>query len=205
MLILWNVKAGRSHRPLVFEAAVKPRLLAGTRVDQNKTHIVDSRVRTCRLWKTRASRASHGPAWHVRATMNRWQLRDFRQRLRLFLLYLPFYRSPTPANLANCLRIIYRVACIVTLKWSTCHVESSGRHRKPNHLNLRTSLSSASNGSVPRVRSDSRRMGSEGKTAPPKVVCGDAGYVLEDVPHLADYLPDPPVSSLSLCFLRGSV
>ncbi|KAJ8464773.1 hypothetical protein OPV22_027325 [Ensete ventricosum] len=72
-------------------------------------------------------------------------------------------------------------------------VESSGRHRKPNHLNLRTSLSSASNGSVPRVRSDSRRMGSEGKTAPPpKVVCGDAGYVLEDVPHLADYLPDPP-------------
>nr|XP_009388585.1 PREDICTED: ATP-dependent 6-phosphofructokinase 6 isoform X2 [Musa acuminata subsp. malaccensis] len=35
-------------------------------------------------------------------------------------------------------------------------------------------------------------MGSEGKTAPPKVVCGDAGYVLEDVPHLADYLPDLP-------------
>ncbi|CAL9202151.1 unnamed protein product [Musa hybrid cultivar] len=71
-------------------------------------------------------------------------------------------------------------------------VESSGGHRKPNHLNLRTSFSSASNGRVPRVRSDRRRMGSEGKTAPPKVVCGDAGYVLEDVPHLADYLPDLP-------------
>lgn len=26
-----------------------------------------------------------------------------------------------------------------------------------------------------------------------KVVNGDAGYVLEDVPHLTDYIPDLPV------------
>ncbi|KAI9161973.1 hypothetical protein LWI28_022517 [Acer negundo] len=28
-----------------------------------------------------------------------------------------------------------------------------------------------------------------------KIVTGDAGYVLEDVPHLSDYIPDLPVSS----------
>ena len=27
-----------------------------------------------------------------------------------------------------------------------------------------------------------------------KVIQGEAGYVLEDVPHLTDYLPDLPVS-----------
>ena len=27
-----------------------------------------------------------------------------------------------------------------------------------------------------------------------KIVHGDAGYVLEDVPHLADFIPDLPVS-----------
>lgn len=33
----------------------------------------------------------------------------------------------------------------------------------------------------------------------PKVVVGEGGYVLEDVPHLIDYLPDLPVPlSLSL-------
>jgi 6-phosphofructokinase 1 len=32
-----------------------------------------------------------------------------------------------------------------------------------------------------------------------KIVNGDAGYVLEDVPHLTDYIPDLPVYlSLSL-------
>ncbi|CAL9773227.1 unnamed protein product [Musa acuminata subsp. burmannicoides] len=34
-------------------------------------------------------------------------------------------------------------------------------------------------------------MGSEGKTTP-KIVRGEGGYVLEDVPHLIDYLPDLP-------------
>ncbi|CAL9195508.1 unnamed protein product [Musa hybrid cultivar] len=43
-------------------------------------------------------------------------------------------------------------------------------------------------------------MGSEGKTTP-KIVRGEGGYVLEDVPHLIDYLPDLPVSSLSRGFL----
>ena len=28
-----------------------------------------------------------------------------------------------------------------------------------------------------------------------KLVVGDAGYVLEDVPHVSDYLPDLPVSA----------
>lgn len=31
-----------------------------------------------------------------------------------------------------------------------------------------------------------------------KIVTGDAGYVLEDVPHLTDYLPDLPVTFFSL-------
>ncbi|RRT39312.1 hypothetical protein BHE74_00058244, partial [Ensete ventricosum] len=47
------------------------------------------------------------------------------------------------------------------------------------------------------------RMGSEGKTTP-KMIRGEAGYVLEDVPHLIDYLPDLPVSSLSRGFLGPS-
>lgn len=32
---------------------------------------------------------------------------------------------------------------------------------------------------------------------PPKIVTGDYGYVLEDVPHFSDYIPNPPVCSLS--------
>ena len=32
----------------------------------------------------------------------------------------------------------------------------------------------------------------------PKVVTGDHGYVLEDVPHLADYIPNLPVCHLLL-------
>jgi len=39
----------------------------------------------------------------------------------------------------------------------------------------------------------------------PKVVTGPAGYVLEDVPHLSDYIPDLPVRfslSLSSFFLK---
>ncbi|XP_058067505.1 ATP-dependent 6-phosphofructokinase 3-like [Magnolia sinica] len=37
----------------------------------------------------------------------------------------------------------------------------------------------------------SKAMGSAGKSHP-KIVTGDAGYVLEDVPHLTDYIPDLP-------------
>ncbi|WOK96980.1 ATP-dependent 6-phosphofructokinase 6 isoform X1 [Canna indica] len=55
-------------------------------------------------------------------------------------------------------------------------------------FHLRTSRSI---GSVPRLRAGGGRMGSEGKTAP-KIVHGDSGYVLEDVPHLTDYLPNLP-------------
>ncbi|GFY97097.1 phosphofructokinase 6 [Actinidia rufa] len=38
-----------------------------------------------------------------------------------------------------------------------------------------------------------------------KIVTGDAGYVLEDVPHLSDHILDLPVSlSLSYClYVRG--
>lgn len=37
-----------------------------------------------------------------------------------------------------------------------------------------------------------------------KIVKGDAGYVLEDVPHLTDYIPDLPVT-LFLCFCIFSI
>lgn len=33
-----------------------------------------------------------------------------------------------------------------------------------------------------------------------KVETGDAGYVLEDVPHLTDYIPNLPVTSHFLLF-----
>jgi hypothetical protein len=32
-----------------------------------------------------------------------------------------------------------------------------------------------------------------------KLVSGEAGYVLEDVPHVSDYLPDLPVSAAVPC------
>lgn len=50
-------------------------------------------------------------------------------------------------------------------------------------------------GSDSKVRS-SRVMGLNGGGGgdhKPKVVMGEAGYVLEDVPHLSDYIPDLPV------------
>jgi hypothetical protein len=34
----------------------------------------------------------------------------------------------------------------------------------------------------------------------PKIVRGAAGYVLEDVPHLSDYIPDLPVRRRSHSF-----
>ena len=33
-----------------------------------------------------------------------------------------------------------------------------------------------------------------------KIVFGEAGYVLEDVPHLSDYIPDLPVTLSALSF-----
>lgn len=33
----------------------------------------------------------------------------------------------------------------------------------------------------------------------PKMVTGNAGYVLEDVPHLSDYIPDLPVR-INTCY-----
>ena len=56
-------------------------------------------------------------------------------------------------------------------------------------LNLRNGFASISN---PKVGSSLAPMGTFGN-AQPKIVTGDAGYVLEDVPHLADYIPDLPV------------
>jgi hypothetical protein len=48
-----------------------------------------------------------------------------------------------------------------------------------------------------------RRMSSAGgKTViTKKIVNGEAGYVLEDVPHLTDYLPNLPVSLCILCVI----
>ena len=38
-----------------------------------------------------------------------------------------------------------------------------------------------------------------------KVIQGEAGYVLEDVPHLTDYLPDLPVSVSPSFFFFSSL
>lgn len=42
---------------------------------------------------------------------------------------------------------------------------------------------------------------SAGDTLMMKIVNGDAGYVLEDVPHLTDFIPDLPVLSFPCHFL----
>ncbi|XP_072998827.1 ATP-dependent 6-phosphofructokinase 3-like [Typha latifolia] len=78
----------------------------------------------------------------------------------------------------------------------TIRTEPNSASTSSNHLlNLRSSLSAvkipASNGEV---RTGLRKMGSEGKLDK-KIVYGEAGYVLEDVPHLTDYIPDLPTYS----------
>ncbi|XP_072965239.1 ATP-dependent 6-phosphofructokinase 3-like [Typha angustifolia] len=78
----------------------------------------------------------------------------------------------------------------------TIRTEPNSASTSSNHLlNLRSSLSAvkipASNGEV---RTGLRKMGSEGKLDK-KIVYGEAGYVLEDVPHLMDYIPDLPTYS----------
>ncbi|KAJ6799760.1 ATP-dependent 6-phosphofructokinase 6-like isoform X1 [Iris pallida] len=76
---------------------------------------------------------------------------------------------------------------------------SSSLQPKPHIFDIRSSLSSVKTtpASSPSSRNggDSRRrsstMGSEGKLNP-KIVTGDTGYLLEDVPHLTDYVPNLP-------------
>ncbi|XP_020087795.1 ATP-dependent 6-phosphofructokinase 6-like [Ananas comosus] len=65
---------------------------------------------------------------------------------------------------------------------------SSSIGSRPNHvLDLGSSIESL------KLRLErTTRMGSEKKRRSPKIVYGDGGYVLEDVPHLADYIPNLP-------------
>uniref|UniRef100_A0A5B7AHP2 ATP-dependent 6-phosphofructokinase n=1 Tax=Davidia involucrata TaxID=16924 RepID=A0A5B7AHP2_DAVIN len=58
-----------------------------------------------------------------------------------------------------------------------------------DHSNSKSVNSNSRNGFV-RFSSQSA-MGPSGNSQP-KIVTGDAGYVLEDVPHLSDYIPDLP-------------
>lgn len=70
---------------------------------------------------------------------------------------------------------------------------------KARRLDSRSSASRncvVSLGSDSKVRSSRIVMGlgaAAGGDHKPKVVMGEAGYVLEDVPHLSDYIPDLPV------------
>lgn len=73
--------------------------------------------------------------------------------------------------------------------------ESNGSAANSNRLfDLRSSLSSVKlpvrNGAEVKLRLG-KKMGSEARLCP-KIEYGDGGYVLEDVPHLTDYLPDLP-------------
>lgn len=48
------------------------------------------------------------------------------------------------------------------------------------------------NGDLRKIASESSMNGLTGRSLA-KIVSGDAGFVLEDVPHLTDYIPDLPV------------
>ncbi|KAA8534904.1 hypothetical protein F0562_029880 [Nyssa sinensis] len=61
--------------------------------------------------------------------------------------------------------------------------------RNSDHSNSKSATTNSSNGFV--SFSSRSVMGPSGKSQP-KIVTGDAGYVLEDVPHLSDYIPDLP-------------
>lgn len=55
-------------------------------------------------------------------------------------------------------------------------------------------------------KQEEERMGTEtgaGQEKMMKVEKGEYGYVLEDVPHLTDYIPDLPVRILSFYILRS--
>ncbi|XP_065016263.1 ATP-dependent 6-phosphofructokinase 3-like [Musa acuminata AAA Group] len=73
--------------------------------------------------------------------------------------------------------------------------DSNGSAANSNRLfDLRSSLSSVKlpvrNGAEVKLRLG-KKMGSEARLCP-KIEYGDGGFVLEDVPHLTDYLPDLP-------------
>ena len=52
---------------------------------------------------------------------------------------------------------------------------------------------------IPRHRNNYKGTLANSVNCEPKIVSGEAGYVLEDVPHFTDYIPDLPVRiSLSL-------
>ncbi|KAK3210584.1 hypothetical protein Dsin_015290 [Dipteronia sinensis] len=100
-------------------------------------------------------------------------------------------RSPTSSSLS-----------ISSLKSRFLEPSVSGisSHRKFSSVIFKSSSSSGSNssfnssspsGSPTRFPTKSVLMGSAGKIKP-KTVSGPAGYVLEDVPHLSDYIPDLP-------------
>lgn len=79
----------------------------------------------------------------------------------------------------------------------TIKPESNGSVKNPSRLfDLRSSLPSVTvptrKGSEVKVRLGSN-MASDSKPLK-KIEYGDGGYVLEDVPHLTDYLTDLPVS-----------
>lgn len=48
-------------------------------------------------------------------------------------------------------------------------------------------------------------MASSESSSQMKIVNGDAGYVLEDVPHLSDYVPDLPVFLFFSLFLFSPI
>lgn len=65
--------------------------------------------------------------------------------------------------------------------------------------NLVPSTSKLSNGFLsfsPAAVSGNTPATSTSGNSPPKIVSGDDGYVLEDVPHFSDYIPNPPVCSV---------
>ncbi|KAF8400915.1 hypothetical protein HHK36_014218 [Tetracentron sinense] len=72
-----------------------------------------------------------------------------------------------------------------------CFDPSNSNPTSSNPTNHFVNFSSVSNSNP---RSSRGAMGFSSKSQP-KIVTGDAGYVLEDVPHLSDYIPDLPTHS----------
>lgn len=67
-------------------------------------------------------------------------------------------------------------------------------------LDLKNRLSAVKIPEPVKPRTGRRMSSAKGKPViSKKIVTGDVGYVLEDVPHLTDYLPDLPVSFCILC------
>lgn len=77
-----------------------------------------------------------------------------------------------------------------------CFDPTSSYAATPDHP--RRYVPAASN-STPRDNNNNNSKGTMGISAnsEPKIITGDFGYVLEDVPHFTDYIPDLPVSCSS--------